>query len=113
MYRVQQYLKTARTTSDGASAVKNGWRFQQQEHQLSGLPYDKHLQELLLVLPDYQDQIREDLVMYRKWLLREITDEELTWVRSAVSGEVVSRGELLEIFEDVLPTLIPSSQIEP
>ena len=93
LYRVQQYPKTARTTSDGASAVKNCWRFQQQEHQLSGLPYDKHLQELLFVLPDYQDQIREDLVMYRKWLLREITDEEVTWVRSAVSQE---------IFEDAL-----------
>ena len=60
LHRVQQYLKTARSTSDGASAVKNGWRFQQQEQQLRGLSYDRHLHELLLVLPDYQDQIRDN-----------------------------------------------------
>ena len=102
IYRVQQLLKLSRSTTEGESPVKNGWRFQQQTQHLNSLPYDKHLQALLPYLPDYQDQIRESLVMYRQWLLRELTAEEITWLRDAVSESVISRGDLREIFEEAL-----------
>ena len=102
VYRVQQLLKLSCSSSYGASSVKNGWRFQHQDHHLNTLSYDKHLQALLPHLPNYQDQIREDLVTYRKWLLREITTEEIAWVRALITEAVISRGELLQLFEAAL-----------
>ena len=97
IYRVQQLLKLSRSTPGGESPVKNGWRFQQQAQHLNSLPYDKHLQ-----LPDYQDQIRENLAMFRQWLLREITEEETAWTRTALLESAISRGELRELFEQAL-----------
>ena len=102
IYRVQQLLKLSRSTPGGESPVKNGSRFQQQAQHLNSLPYDKHLQALLPHLPDYQDQIRENLVMYRQWLLREFTAEETAWTRAAISESAISRGELRELFEQAL-----------
>ena len=102
VYRVQQLLKLSSSTSDGASSVKNGWRFQHQDHHLNALPYDQHLLALLPHLPNYQDQIREDLVTYRKWLLREIKAEEIAWVRAMITEAGKPRGELLELFEEAL-----------
>ena len=102
VYRVQQLLKVSSSTSEGASSVKNGWRFQHQDHHLNALSYDQHLLALLPHLPNYQDQIREDLVTYRKWLLREIHAEDVAWVRSMITDTVISRGELLELFEEAL-----------
>ena len=102
VYRVQQLLKLSSSTSEGASSVKNGWRFQHQDHHLNALPYDQHLLALLPHLPNYQDQIRKDLVTYRKWLLREIHAEQIAWVRSMITEAVISRGDLLELFEEAL-----------
>ena len=101
VYRVQQLLKVS-SSAEGASPVKNGWRFQHQDHHLNALSYDQHLLALLPHLPHYQDQIREDLVTYRQWLLREINAEEVSWIRSMITDTVISRGELLELFEDAL-----------
>ena len=109
VYRVQQLLKLSSSTSDGASSVKNGWRFQHQDQHLNALSYDQHLLALLPYLPNYQDQIREDLVTYRKWLLREIKAEEIAWVRSMIKEAVISRGELLELFEEALLKQINSA----
>ena len=102
MYRLQQSLKSAISSRDGAVEVQNSWSFQHQGQRLASLSYDQHLQALQELLPNYQDQIREDLVLYRKWLLREIKDEEVSWVRSAVSGEVMSKTEFTEVFESAL-----------
>ena len=102
IYRVQQLLKISHSTQGGESPVTNGWRFQQQAQHLDSLPYDKHLQALLPHLPDYQDQLRENLVMYRQWLLRDITEEETAWARDTLLESAVSRGELRELFEHAL-----------
>ena len=102
IYRVQQLLKVSSSTSERASSVKNGWRFQHQDQHLQVLSYDQHLQALLPHLPDYRDQIREDLVMYRKWLLQAILADEIAWVRSMIAETVISKGELLELFEEAL-----------
>ena len=108
VYRVQQLLKVSSST-EGASSVKNGWRFQHQDHHLNALSYDQHLLALLPHLPNYQDQIREDLVTYRQWLLREIHAADVSWVRSTIMDTVISRGELLELFEEALLKQINSA----
>ena len=80
--------------------TSNSWQILHQEQQLKDLPYDQYLELLNTMIPTYQEPLHEVLLEYRALLSRELTIEDLNWLKQLLDHGRVPRREVIQTLED-------------